>query len=188
MISLQIWKRMRIVHNFKFTGFVFFICMQESCCLGPCFFKIIFAPFVEIDVWYKFVHNLLISERISNITRHKCSELSALQYHKSDSRYQSNDLTPYIQSGPRRRAVQHFVFQSRISQHVYLCRSADGYVANFLRFDKSWLVCRYDNECESFTISNSQVLLSSFACRNLVAWDYAFLNYFCTICRNWCLV
>ena len=102
---------MRIVHNFKFTGFVFFICMQESCCLGPCFFKIIFAPFVEIDVWYKFVHNLLISERISNITRHKCSKFSALQYHKSDSRYQSNDLTPYIQSAPRRRAVQHFVFK-----------------------------------------------------------------------------
>ena len=111
MISLQIWQRMRIVHNFKFTGFVFFICMQEFCCLGPCFFKIIFAPFVEIDVWYKFVHNLLISERISNITRHKCSKFSALQYHKSDSRYQSNDLTPYIQSGPRRRAVQHFVFK-----------------------------------------------------------------------------
>ena len=69
-----------------------------------------FVPFVEIDVWYKFVHNLLISERISNITRHKCSKFSALQYHKSDSRYQSNDLTPYIQSAPRRRAVQHCVF------------------------------------------------------------------------------
>ena len=111
---------MRIVHNFKFTGFVFFICMQESCCLGPCFLKIIFAPFVEIDVWYKFVHNLLISERISNITRHKCSKFSALQYHKSDSRYQSNDLTPYIQSGPRRRTVQHFVFKDGI-RSTYIC-------------------------------------------------------------------
>ena len=86
--SLQMWQRMRIVHNFKFTGFVFFICMQESCCLGPCFFKIIFAPFVEIGVWYTFVRSLLILERISNITRHKCSELSALQYHRSDSGYQ----------------------------------------------------------------------------------------------------
>ena len=111
---------MRIVHNFKFTGFVFFICMQESCCLGPCFFRIIFAPFVEIGVWYKFVRSLLILERISNITRHKCSELSALQYHRSDSGYQSNDLTPYIQSAPRRRAVQHFVFKVGI-RSTYIC-------------------------------------------------------------------
>ena len=111
---------MRIVHNFKFTGFVFFICMQESCCLGPCFFRIIFAPFVEIGVWYKFVRSLLILERISNITRHKCSELSALQYHRSNSRYQSNDLTPYIQSAPRRRAVQHFVFKVGI-RSTYIC-------------------------------------------------------------------
>ena len=88
--------------------------------LGSMFFKIIFAPFVEIDVWYKFVHNLLISERISNITRHKCSKFSALQYHKSDSRYQSNDLTPYIQSAPRRRAVQHFVFKVGI-RSTYIC-------------------------------------------------------------------
>ena len=84
------------------------------------FFIIIFAPFVEIDVWYKFVHNLFISERISNITRHKCSKFSALQYHKSDSRYQSNDLTPYIQSAPRRRAVQHFVFKVGI-RSTYIC-------------------------------------------------------------------
>ena len=111
---------MRIVHNFKFTGFVFFICMQESCCLGPCFFKIIFAPFVEIGVWYKFVHNLLILDRISNITRHNCSQVSALQYQNSDSRYQSNDLTPYIQSAPGRRAVQHFVFKVGI-RSTYIC-------------------------------------------------------------------
>ena len=88
--------------------------------LASMFFNIIFAPFVEIDVWYKFVHNLLISERISNITRHKCSKFSALQYHKSDSRYQSNDLTPYIQSGPRRCAVQHFVFKVGI-RSTYIC-------------------------------------------------------------------
>ena len=48
---------------------------------------IISAPFVEIGVWYKFVRSLLILERISNITRHTCSVISALQYHKSDSRY-----------------------------------------------------------------------------------------------------
>ena len=91
--------------------------------LGSMLFKIISAPFVKIGVWYKFVRGLLILERISNITRHKCSELSALQYHKSDSRYQSNDLTPYIQSGPRRRAVQHFVFKVGIlSTHICVDR------------------------------------------------------------------
>ena len=84
MVSLQIAQRTRIAHNFKFKGFVFFICMQEFCCLGPCFlFLDYFVPFVEIGFWYKFVHNLLILERISNITRHKCSVNSALQYHKA---------------------------------------------------------------------------------------------------------
>ena len=55
--------------------------------LRSMFFLNYFVPFVEIGFWYKFVHNLLILDRISNITRHICSEISALQYHKSDSRY-----------------------------------------------------------------------------------------------------
>ena len=73
--------------QFQIHRFCFFICMQESCCLDPCFFLNYFVPFVEIGFWYKFVRSLLILERISNITRHKCSDVSALQYHKSDSRY-----------------------------------------------------------------------------------------------------
>ena len=107
--------------QFQIHGFCFLHLHAGILLLGPMFFeKLFFAPFVEIGVWYKFVHNSLILERISNITRHKCSELSALQYHKSDSRYQSNDLTPYIQSGPRRRAVQHFVFKVGI-RSTYIC-------------------------------------------------------------------
>ena len=79
------YKKIFIYYVFFFFFYIFsnllsvssFHLNPLSWLLGSMRFKIIFAPFVEIDVWYKFVHNLLISERISNITRHKCSELSA---------------------------------------------------------------------------------------------------------------
>ena len=54
---------MRIVHNFKFTGFVFFICMQESCCLGPCFLKIIFAIFAVFSSGLK-LNNLFLESAV----------------------------------------------------------------------------------------------------------------------------
>ena len=73
--------------QFQIHRFCFFHLHAGILLLRSMFFLNYFVPFVEIGFWYKFVRSLLILERISNITRHKCSDVSALQYHKSDSGY-----------------------------------------------------------------------------------------------------